>query len=165
LVPTPEKVIFPEEDIPVAVVIAPEELIWNPFDVPTENKDAGDAFPIPTYPLTFLMVMATALAGAKIRSPVEALPICRAFMAVAPMALVVPAGEPSESVPAMEAIGLAVATPRTANLAEVVAVDPTKMSIVELLGYNAPEDEFQKISDVIPVLQTPKDGGFVPNRH
>jgi hypothetical protein len=126
-------VIVPEEDIPVAAAIAPEELTWNWEEEPTEKMDEGLVVPIPMKP-PFLMVMAAELFGAKIRSPVEALPNCRAFMAVAPMVLVVPAGEPRDKVPAMEAIGLAVLTLRIANLADVVACPPMKKSTVELLG-------------------------------
>jgi hypothetical protein len=33
-----EKLIVPEDTIPVAAVIAPEELTWNPEPDPTDNK-------------------------------------------------------------------------------------------------------------------------------
>jgi hypothetical protein len=129
----PEKVIVPEELIPVAAAIAPEELTWNWELEPTAKIDEGVVVPIPIFP-PFLMIMAAALLGAKIRSPVEALPNCKGFMAVEPMVLVVPVAEPNDRVPAMEAIGLAVATLRIANLALVVACPPMKKSTVELLG-------------------------------
>ena len=78
--------------------------------------------------------MAVALLGAKIRSPVEALPNCKGFMAVAPMVLVVPAGLPKEKLPAMEATGVPELIPVIANLAEVVETPPIKKSMVELPG-------------------------------
>jgi hypothetical protein len=129
----PEKAIVPEELIPVAAATAPDELTWKGEPEPTDNKDEGVIVPIPILP-PFLMVMATALFGANIRSPVEAFPNCKAFIAVAPIDLAVPGAEPKDKVPAMEAIGLKVLTLRTANLAEVVACPPMKKSTVELLG-------------------------------
>jgi hypothetical protein len=42
------------------------------------------------------------------------------------------------------AIGVPAAIPVTANLAEVVETPPIRRSMVELPGYNAPEEEFQK---------------------
>jgi hypothetical protein len=79
------------------------------------------------------MVMATTLFGANIRSPVEAFPSCKAFIAVAPIDLAVPGAEPKDKVPAMEAIGVAVATLRTANFADEVDVPPIAKSKVVLL--------------------------------
>jgi hypothetical protein len=129
----PEKVIVPEELIPVAAATAPEELTWNWEEEPTEKTDEGVVVPIPILP-PFLMIMATVLFGAKIRSPVELFPSCKGFMAVAPIDLVVPGAEPKDRVPAMEAMGLTVLTLSTANLAEVVALPPMKKSTVLLLG-------------------------------
>jgi hypothetical protein len=129
----PVKATVPEELIPVAAAITPEELTWNWEEEPTEKIDRGVVVPIPIEP-PFLMIMATVLFGAKIRSPVEAFPSWRGFIAVAPIDLVVPVAEPKDRVPAMEAIGLTVATLRIANLAEVVACPPMKKSTVELLG-------------------------------
>jgi hypothetical protein len=129
----PEKVTVPEEVMPVAAATAPEELTWNWEEEPTEKIDEGLVVPIPMKP-PFLMVMAAALFGAKIRSPVEELPNCKGFILVAPMVLVVPAAEPKDKVPAMEAIGVAVLTFKTANLALVVALPPMKKSTVLLLG-------------------------------
>jgi hypothetical protein len=80
------------------------------------------------------MIIAAALFGAKIRSPVEALPNCKGFILVAPMVLVVPAAEPKDKVPAIEAIGVVVLTLSMANLALVVAFPPMKKSTVLLLG-------------------------------
>jgi hypothetical protein len=47
----PEKVIVPEELIPVAAATAPEELTWNWELEPTEKIDEGLVLPIPTFPL------------------------------------------------------------------------------------------------------------------
>jgi len=47
----PEKVIAPEEVIPVAAVIAPEEFTWNRSPEPTVNIAAGEVSPIPNLPL------------------------------------------------------------------------------------------------------------------
>jgi len=45
----PEKLIVPEEVIPVAAAIAPEELIWNKSPEPTVNRAAGEVSPMPTF--------------------------------------------------------------------------------------------------------------------
>jgi hypothetical protein len=47
----PEKVIVPEELIPVAAATAPEELTWNWEEEPTAKMDEGLVLPIPTFPL------------------------------------------------------------------------------------------------------------------
>jgi len=47
----------------------------------------------------------------------------------------------------MVATGVPAAIPVMANLAEVVETPPIRRSMVELPGYNAPEEEFQKASN------------------
>lgn len=145
------------------IVTDPEELTWNCELVPTENKAKGLTVPIPTLP-PFLIVMAAELLGAKIKSPVEALPNCNGFMAVAPMVLVVPAALPREKVPAMEATGIPLLIFKTANLAEVVACPPIRKSTVELSGEIAPAVWFQYRSPT-PVPQDPQAAVAPPNRH
>ena len=71
-------------------------------------------------------------------SPVLPSPNCRGFLAVAPMVLVVPAAEPKTRLPETEAVGVPVATLRTANLAAAVDCPPTKKSTVALLGTITP---------------------------
>ncbi len=45
-----EKVIVPEEVIPVAEAMAPEELTWNWEEEPTERRLKGSEVPMPTLP-------------------------------------------------------------------------------------------------------------------
>ena len=52
----PENVIVPDEVMPVAAAIAPDELTWNKSPEPTVNKEAGDGSPIPTFPVLVLIV-------------------------------------------------------------------------------------------------------------
>lgn len=44
----PENAIVPEEEIPVAAEIAPDEFTWNCDDVPTERSEGGVFVPMPT---------------------------------------------------------------------------------------------------------------------
>jgi hypothetical protein len=53
----PEKVIVPEEVIPVAAATAPEELTWNWEEDPTAKMDKGVVVPIPTLPLVVSIFM------------------------------------------------------------------------------------------------------------
>ena len=72
--PTPprlEKVMVPLEVMPVAAAIAPELLTWNPD--PTEKRDVGLVFPMPTLPLV-RAVNATVPFGARTMLPVLAAP-------------------------------------------------------------------------------------------
>ena len=45
-----EKVMFPEEVMPVAAVTAPVEFIWNWLLMPTLNRAEGEVVPIPVLP-------------------------------------------------------------------------------------------------------------------
>lgn len=46
---SPEKVIVPEDVIPVAAAIAPDELTWNCEEDPAERRDEGVVVPMPTF--------------------------------------------------------------------------------------------------------------------
>jgi hypothetical protein len=58
----PEKVMEPEEVIPVAAAIAPVLFTWNCEVLPTLNKEAGVVVPMPTAPVAaFTMNLALAV--------------------------------------------------------------------------------------------------------
>ena len=61
------------------------------------------------------------------------------------------------------AVGVFVATPVIANLAEAVAEAPMRRSTVELFGYSAPSVWFQNASiELPPDSQLPQEGALAP---
>ena len=63
----------PEEVIPVAAAIAPELFTWNPD--PTEKREVGLVFPIPTLPLVSAVNAAVPF-GERTTLPVFVSPSC-----------------------------------------------------------------------------------------
>ena len=127
-----ERVMVPEEEIPVAAAIDPEALTWKGEPEPTEKREEGEVVPIPTNPLE-RAVRAGEPLGERVMLPVPSVPSCRVWALEVPR---VPAAvrEVAPVVPEREAVGVPELTLITAKAAEEVLVPPIRKSWVVFLS-------------------------------
>src|SRR3990172_12105773 len=112
-----EKVIDPEEVIPVAAAIAPVESTWNWEVEPTDSKAEGAVVPIPTFPALVMTNLGAPDLEAVNKSPI---PLLSTSMAA------------KEVWPEMEATGVVPLNPRTPNVANgaIVPIPTRKLEAI-----------------------------------
>lgn len=177
-----EKVIVPDDVIPVAPVIAPDAIsIFDESSVKASPPSPRVIIPLASntslavnVPATVMVEDAVTASDSVIELEPESITM---FPVVEPPRVRVfirrdwiVAVDPVSDIPLLfvvadiEAVGVPSLIPVIANSALVVAVAPTNRSTVELLGNNAPLDWFQNAS-VPPASQDPNAGVVPPSKH